>query len=181
MTEARAPAESKTRLASLSTRWVLAYHVIWWLLALGAAGLLGASLIQPITHPAILLLRLLKSAVVISVCGILLRRRRDNPVAALLSLALLTWTITSSFDFASTNLLPMLLDRVRFLLFALALLQFPDGNWRPGWTRGVAGLSACVCLLGIAEGVRVVSTNLFLSLAILCVLSAVAALWSRFR
>jgi len=139
--------------------------------------LLGVSLIQPITHPAILVLRLLKGAVVITVCGILLRRRRGDPVAAMLSLAFLTWTITSSFDFASTNLLPMLLDRVRFLLFALALLQFPDGNWHPNWTRSVAGLSACVCLLGIAEGVHVVPTNLFLPLAILCVAAAVAALW----
>lgn len=181
MTGALAPSVPKTRLAQLSGRWVSAYLVIWSLLALAGAGSLGASLFQPIAHPAILILRLLKGAVVISVCGILLRRRRDDPVAALLSLAFLTWTITSSFDFASTNVLPMLLDRVRFLLFALALLLFPDGNWRPGWTRGVAGLSVGVCLLGIAERAQVIPTRLFLPLAIACVIAAVTALWSRFR
>jgi hypothetical protein len=181
MTEALAPSVPKTRLAQLRGRWVSAYLAIWCLLAVAGAGLLGASLFQPISHPAILALRLLKGAVVISVCGILLRRRRDDPVAALLSLAFLTWTITSSFDFASTNVLPMLLDRVRFLLFVLALLLFPDGNWRPGWTRGVAGLSVGVCLLGIAEGAQVFPTRLFLPLAIACVIAAVAALLSRFR
>src|SRR3954452_17362120 len=104
MTAATAPIVSKTRLASLSARWVPAYMVVWWLLALGGAGLLVASLFQPIASPAILALRLLKGTVVISVCGILLRRRGNDPVAALLSLAFLTWTITSSFDFGSTNL-----------------------------------------------------------------------------
>src|SRR4051812_12957569 len=111
MTGALAP--TGTRPASLSAEWVSAYLVMWWLLALGGAGLLVASLFQPIAHPAILALRFLKGVVVISVCGILLRRRRNDPVAALLSLAFLSWTITSSFDFASTNVLPMLLDRVR--------------------------------------------------------------------
>ena len=181
MIGALAPTVPNTRLAQLSERWVSAYRVIWCLLALGGAGLLGASLFHPIVHPAILVLRLLKGAVVISVCGILLRRRRDDPVAALLSLAFLTWTITSSFDFASTNVLPMLLDRVRFLLFVLALLLFPDGNWRTSWTRAVAGVSVGICLLGIAEGIQLVPTHLFLLLAIACVVGAVAALWSRFR
>lgn len=181
MTGALAPTVPETRLALLSGRWVSAYRLIWCLLALGGAGLLGASLFQPMAPPAILALRLLKGAAVISVCGILLRRRRDDPVAALLSLAFLTWTITSSFDFASTNVLPMLLDRVRFLLFALALLLFPDGNWQPSWTRGVAGVSAGVCLLGVAETMHVVPTRLFLPLAIACVLAAVASLWSRLR
>jgi hypothetical protein len=181
MNEGIAPPMPRTRLVQLSARWVSAYQALWCLLALCGVGLFGASLFYPIVHPAILVLRLVKGTVVISVCGILLRRRRDDPVAALLSLAFLTWTITSSFDFASASLLPMLLDRVRFLRFAIALLLFPDGNWRPGWTRSVAAISAAVFLLGIAEGIRLVATHLFLPLAIACIIAAVAALFLRFR
>ena len=95
----------------------------------GAARAAAAS--STATPLPILVLRLIKAAVLVSVSAILLRRRAKDPVAALLALAFLTWTITSSFDFASSNALPLLLDRVRFLLFVLALLLFPDGRWQP--------------------------------------------------
>jgi hypothetical protein len=181
MNEAFAPALPNTRLAQLSAGWVSAYRVVWWLLALSGVALLCASLFQPQVHPAIVALRLVKGSIVIPVCWILLRRRRDDPVAALLSLAFLTWTITSSFDFASANLLPMLLDRARFLLFAIALLLFPDGNWAPAWTRRVAAISGAVFLLGIAEGIQLMPTHLFLPFAIACIAAAIAALCARFR
>jgi hypothetical protein len=67
------------------------------------------------------------------------------------------------------------------LVFALALLLFPDGRWRPRWTRGVAVASGGVLVLGLAEGLRLAPTHLFLPLAVGCVAAAVAALLSRFR
>jgi hypothetical protein len=182
MSTAAAPTTvPQTRLPQLSGGWVSAYSAVWCLLALAATGLLAASVIHPSVHPAILTLRMLKGAILICVSGILLRRRRNDPVAALLSLAFLTWTITSSFDFASANALPMLLDRLRFLLFALALLLFPDGKWQPTWTRHLAAASAGTFLLGVAESIAVSSTRLFLPLAIACVVAAVIALVLRFR
>ena len=180
-TAAAPPIVPQTHLPQLGARWVSAYRGTWCAFALAAVGLLAASLVHPAAHPAILALRLFKGAVLISVSAILLRRRGTDPVAALLSLAFLSWTITSSFDFASADLLPMLLDRVRFVLFALALLLFPDGRWQGRWTRGVAAMSMAVCLLGLAEGAGILSTRWFLPLAIACVAAAVAALFSRFR
>ena len=181
MIAAQAQIMFETRLPQLGGRWVSAYRAGWCLLALGATGLLAASLLHPTAHPAILALRLLKAAVLISVSAILLHRRARDPVAALLSLAFLSWTITSSFDFASADLLPLLFDRVRFLLFVLALLLFPDGRWRPNATRGVALASAAVFLLGLAEGSGIVPTRLFLPFAIGCVAAAVVALLAKLR
>lgn len=171
----------QTHLPQLGARWVSAYRGTWSLLTLVAVGLLAVALIHPTAHPAILALRVFKGAVLISVSAILLRRRANDPVAALLSLALLTWTITSSFDFASADLLAILLDRVRFALFAIALLLFPDGHWQPRWTRGVAVTTAWVFFLGVAEAGGISPTHVFLPLAIACVAAAVVALISRFR
>jgi hypothetical protein len=99
----------------------------------------------------------------------------------LLAISFLLWTITSSVDFQSATLLPQLLDRLRFLLFALALLLFPDGRWNPSWTRVVAGASAIVCLLGIVETLGLAPTAWFLPLAVLCILAAIGAQIARFR
>ena len=181
MTALASPALTTTRLPQLSGRWVLLYQLLWGVLAATAILVMAAGVFDPNSNPAVLVLRLLKGGVLITVCAILLRRRKTDPVAALLSLAFLTWTITSSFDFASSELLPMLADRLRFLLFALALLLFPDGSWRPDWTRGVAAASGGVFLLGVIEGLGIVTTHFFLPLAILCVVAAVAALFARFR
>jgi len=181
MTAAAASLLDKARLPQLRGGWAFAYRLLWAGLAITAIGLLVASLVSSAAHPAILALRAIKSAVLVGVSAILLRRRGKDPVAALLALAFLTWTVTSSFDFATGSLLPMLLDRVRFLLFSLALLLFPDGRWAPRWTRGVAGASAAVFLLGVAECLQAAPTHLFLPLAIVCVLLAVGALFLRFR
>jgi len=182
MTAVPAAAMLETRLAPLRARWVSAYRAAWAVLAIAAFALLAQPLIHPTTTPAaIIVLRLVKAIVLISVSAILLRRRAKDPVAALLSLAFLTWTITSSFDFASSDPLPLLLDRARFLLFVLALLLFPDGRWRPAWTRPLAACSAAVFLLGIAESLQLSPTRAFLPLAILCVLGAIGSLISRFR
>jgi len=181
MTALAMPAPNETRLPQLSGRWVLLYQLLWGALAITAIGVMAVAAYNMNSGTAVLSLRLIKGGVLITVCAILLRRRKTDPVAALLSLALLTWTITSSFDFASSDLLPMLADRLRFMLFALALLLFPNGSWQPSWTRGVAAASAAVFLLGVAEGLGITGTRLFLPLAILCVVAAVAALIARFR
>jgi hypothetical protein len=136
---------------------------------------------QAAMEPAILALRLVKATVIFTVVAILFRKRQRDPVGALLSLALLCWTITSSFDFSSNDPLPLALDRVRFLLFAFALLLFPDGEWRPSWSRHVAAASIAVTAIGLLEAAGVLSTRLFLPLAIGCVLAAVAALLQCFR
>jgi len=168
-------------LPPISGRWVSVYRFAWAILALAAAGLMVASVISGDVNPAILALRGLKFVVVVAVCSILLRRRAGDPVAALLCLAFLTWTITSSFDFASANPAPLLLDRVRFFLFALALLLFPDGSFRPAWTRGVAVASGAACVLGLVEAIGLAGTRLFLPLAIVCVIAAIASLGMRLR
>lgn len=181
MTAKAADAILEARLPALTGGWVSAYRLLWTILAVIGGGLMAASIIAGEIHPAILILRGLKFAVVIAVCAILLRRRGSDPVAALLCLAFLTWTITSSVDFAAVNPAPALLDRVRFLLFALALLLFPDGNFRPRWTFAVAVASSTVCLLGICETTGIFGTRLFLPLAIICVIAAVASLVVRMR
>jgi hypothetical protein len=170
-----------TGLPPLGGRLVLAYRVTWVVLAVVTAAVIAESLHVGTAHPAVLTLRLFKAAILISVCAILLRRRASDPVAALLSLALLTWTISSSFDFAATQMLPQLLDRVRYLLFALALLLFPDGRWNPRWTRALAVASAAVFVIGLGEASGVLSTHLYLPLAIACVVGAISALIARFR
>src|SRR5215204_6205638 len=120
-------------LPQLSRRLVWFYRVVWCALAVGAVLASGLPSFQSASQPAVFGLRLAKSAVLVCVATILFYRRQRDPVAALLALAFLTWTITSSFDFGSNVEFARLLDRFRFLLFALALLLFPDGRWQPGW------------------------------------------------
>jgi len=174
------PIEARLPPLGGSLLWI--YRLIW-LTILSAAILVHGLLLATTTmEPAILGLRLLKALVIFAVATILFRRRQRDPVAALLSLAFLLWTITSSFDFAAANaVLPQLLDRSRFLLFALALVLFPDGDWRSPTGRTVAAASGLVFLIGVGETLQVTSTRLFLPLAIACVLGAVAALVWRFR
>ncbi|HET7817086.1 MAG TPA: hypothetical protein VFK58_05860 [Sphingomicrobium sp.] len=181
MTYSAAIAATQRGLPPLRGRLLTAYRLAWGLLAAAALAVVALALLQANMPPLILALRLAKSAVVVSVALILFCRRQRDPVAAILALALLCWTVTSSFDFTSNALVPTLLDRLRFLLFALALLLFPDGRWRPRWTRHVALLSAAIFGLGVGEALGVVPTRLFLPLAIPCVLAAIAALVGRFR
>lgn len=170
-----------TGLPPLGGRLVLAYRIAWFALALTAAAVLAASIVEAAAHPTVLVLRLTKAVILISVCAILLRRRANDPVAALLALAFLTWTVSSSFDFTSGELLPRLLDRVRYLFFVLALLLFPDGRWQPRWTRPLAVASSAVFALGVGEALGIFPTSLYLPLAIACVLGAIAGLIERFR
>lgn len=170
-------------LPPLSGRLLLAYRCAWLALAVGAVAALAWLALRDAMDPLVFALRLAKSAVLLGVSLILFRRRRGDGVAALLSLALLLWVITSSFDLATGDLPTAILvgDRLRFLLFALALLLFPAGIWSPAWTRQVAALSISVFLLGVAEAVGAAPTRLFLPLAILCVLASLAALLVRYR
>jgi len=181
MTAAAMPENAQTRLPQLSGRWVFAYRILWTGVALVAVSTMAAGLYLGSASPPVQALRLLKTLVLVSVCAILLRRRARDPVAALLSFAFLTWSITSSFDFASTALVPALLDRIRFLLFVLGLLLFPNGRWHSDWARQVAVVSVGVFLLGLAETVAIVPTHVFLPLAVLCVVAAVTILFARFR
>ena len=181
MTASANEASADARLPALSGKWVWAYRFVFALLAIAALGLMGDSIATGDTHPAILTLRGLKLAVLLCVCGILLKRRATDPVAALLCLAFLTWAITSSVDFASADVAPLLLDRLRFLLFALALLLFPNGKFRPRWTIPVATASGAVCLLGLLETAGILQTRWFLPLAIVCIIAAVGSLAVRMR
>lgn len=168
-------------LPPLKGRLLWAYRAVWILLAAATIAVLALSLFDPGVQPIVLGLRLLKSAIVGAVATVLFWRRQRDPVAAILSLAFLCWTITSSFDFTSSAALPLILDRLRFLLFAFALLLFPDGKWRPRWTREVAILSVAVFVIGVAEAAGLLHTSFFLPLAIACVVAAIAALIQRFR
>lgn len=181
MIYAAALAATQRGLPPLGGRLLAAYRVAWGLLAAAALAVLALAVFQEGIPPLILTLRIAKSAIVGAVALILFCRRQRDPVAAILALALLCWVITSSFDFTSRALLPTVLDRLRFLLFALALLLFPDGRWRPRWTRLVALLSILIFVLGVGEAVGLLPTRLFLPLAILCVLAAIASLVGRFR
>jgi hypothetical protein len=156
------------------------YRFAWSALLTGAVLALILS-IWSASPTAVIALRLAKSAVLIGVASLLLYRRRRDPVAALLALAFLTWTITSSFDLDTRGELTRLLDRLRFLLFAVALLLFPDGRWNPRWGRAVALVSGSVFLFGIGEALSFFPTHLFLALAIPCVLAAVVSLICRYR
>jgi hypothetical protein len=169
-------------LPPLGGRLFAAFRVAWWGLFLFALVATGFALFEPDIHPLILGLRLIKSIVLIAVSAMLFRRRRTDAVAAMLGLSFLLWTASSSVDFASTGLAwPILLDRCRFLLFAFALLLFPDGHWSPRWTPAVAAAILAVFLIGIVEAVGLLSSNRFLPLAIGCVLLTLAALLARYR
>ena len=167
--------------SALGGRLLGTYRILWVLSAALTLAALAYALPGSAMDPLVLGLRLVKSAILIAVASVLFWRRQRDPVAAILALAFLCWTITSSVDFTSGEILPMLLDRLRFLLFALALLLFPDGKWRPRWTRTVAVASATVFAIGALEGVGLTPTKLFLPLAIACVVAAIASLVQRFR
>lgn len=167
-------------LPPLGGRLFAAYRLIWWLLLVAALAAVAWSWIEPSTSPEILVLRLAKSAVLLVVAAILFRRRSRDPVAAMLSLAFLLWTISSSIDVTAASVWAALVDRCRFLLFALALLLFPGGEWRPGWTRPVALIIIATFLLGIAEAAGLVASTFYLPIAIGCVLAALATLFTRY-
>jgi hypothetical protein len=168
-------------LPQLSGRLLRLYRFAWSALAAGALLAACAATLQYAQHPAVVALRLLKSVVLGAVAAMLFCRRQRDPAAGLVALAFLTWAITSSFDFATDFSPAQLLDRCRFLLFALALLLFPDSQWQPGWTRTVAVTSAAVFLIGIGEALHLLRTNLFLPLAIPCVLAGIGSLVTRFH
>lgn len=168
-------------LLRLSGRSLWAYRAAWLLLTLVAVAALGSTLFDGSVQPLVLGLRLVKSAILLAVALVLFWKRPRDPVAAILALAFLCWTVTSSVDFTSADVWPMLLDRLRFLLFALALLLFPDGKWRPRWTHKIAVASSIVFTLGLGETLGLVPTRLFLPLAILCVVGAILSLIVRFR
>lgn len=181
MNHSSAFAEIQRGLPRLSGRLLWAYRTLWVLLAAATVVALGSTLVDGTMRPLVLGLRLAKSAILIAVASVLFWKRPRDPVAAILALAFLCWTITSSVDFTSTEVWPMLLDRLRFLLFALALLLFPDGKWRPRWTRQVAVASNLIFMLGSMEALDILPTRLFLPLAVLCILAAIFSLVQRFR
>lgn len=178
------PSQAANRsLPLLSGRLLAAYRLAWAVLALGAVAVLAWLVISPDMDPVVLLLRLAKGGVLLMVATILFRRRQRDVVAALLSSAFLLWTMTSSFAVTDGQapVIATLADRLRFLLFALALLLFPAGRWSPAWTRHVAVAASGVFLLGVAETIGIAPTRAFLPLAILCVVVAIGTLLFRYR
>ena len=173
------PASSS--LPPLGGRLFVAYRLTWWTFLAIALAVFVLSWFEAATPLAIWSLRLLKAAVLIAVSTMLFRRRRRDPVAAMLALAFLLWTVSSSVDFAGAAGWPALLDRCRFLLFALALLTFPDGDWFPKWTRQVAAAIIIVFIIGVAEVIGIVRGGIYLPLAIGCVLLAIAALIASYQ
>ena len=88
-----------TSLPPLGGRLFAVYRLAWWTLAAIAVAALGWSLTDAQAAPGISLVRAAKAVVLISVSAILHRRRRKDAVAAMLGLAFLLWTISSSVDF----------------------------------------------------------------------------------
>lgn len=170
-----------TSLPPLGGRLFVAYRMTWWTLAAIAIGTLAWSWIAPQSAIGIELLRTAKAAILIAVSTILYRRRCRDAVAAMLALAFLLWTISSSFDFIANSVVPALIDRLRFLFFALALLLFPNGEWHPIWTRRVGSAILATFLLGVIEAPGISPTSLFLPIAIGCVLASLLVLLSRYR
>lgn len=168
-------------LPPLGGRLFFAYRLTWWVLAAMAAATLTWSWVDPQAELGIALLRTAKTIVLIAVSTILYRRRRRDAVAAMLAVAFLLWTISSSVDFAADAWLPALIDRCRFLFFGLALMFFPDGEWRPAWTRYAAVAIVATFTLGVAEAFGLFPTRLFLPIAVGCVLAGLAALTMRYR
>ena len=169
-------------LPPLGGRLFLLYRAAWWALLVSAIAAVISTWIDPApVSAAILVPRLAKSAVLITVSALLFRRRSRDPVAAMLSIAFLLWTVSSSIDFASATNWPAFIDRVRFLFFALALLLFPDGAWRNRWVRTIALAIVATFLLGIAESLGGLPTSFFLPIAIACVVAALAVLRARYR
>ena len=160
-----------------------AYRVGWPILAAAAVAMPLLALVHSGSPLPIEALRLVKSIILIVVSAILFRRRQRDGVAAMLSIAFLLWTISSSVDFAGQSAAswPAVLDRFRFLFFALAMLLFPTGEWQPRWAREVAAATIGVFLIGLAEALAILPTKLFLPLAIGCVLGAMLTLFQRFR
>lgn len=176
------PLTGISSLPPLGGRLFAAYRIAWFAFFALAIAAAAYALSVPTSHPMILGLRLAKSIVLIAVSAILFRRRRTDPVAAMLGLSFLLWTTSSSFDFAGMDQVwPNLIDRCRFLLFAFALLLFPDGHWFPRWTPAVAAAILVVFLIGIFEALGLLPTQAYLPLAIGCVLLTVMALLSRYR
>lgn len=168
-------------LPPLGGRLLAAYRLLWWLLLALALAAIAISWFAATSGTLVLALRLLKSLVLISVSAILFRRRGRDPVAAMLALAFLTWTASSSIDISSSALLPAVLDRFRFLLFSLALLLFPDGKGQPKWTPVIALAIGATFLTGFAEAIGLLATKLYLPIAIACVIASVAALSAKYR
>lgn len=168
-------------LPPLGGRLFAAYRISWWALAAIALSTLAWSWFDPAASFGITLLRSAKAFVLIAVSAILYRRRRTEPVAAMLALSFLLWTVSSSVDFLAASNLPALTDRIRFLFFALALLFFPDGAWTPRWVRHIGVAIVAAFVLGVAETLGMLPTSLFLPIAIGCVLAALIAMQVRYR
>ncbi|WP_308514399.1 hypothetical protein [Sphingomonas flavescens] len=168
-------------LPQLGDRGAWAVRLLWASFALVAGWLLADLAIWRTEPLPIIVLQFAKSAVLIAVSFILIKRRPRDSVAALLAMTFLVWTISSSFGFRSTDLLPVVIDRIRFVLFTFSLLLFPDGEWGPDRTRFIAVATAATFMLGIIEATGLVQTQAFLPMAVACVLAAIGGLIARFR
>ena len=169
---------------SLDGRALAASRLVWLAAFAAAAALLGLATLEAPGGAALAMLGAAQGLVLIAVATLLFRRRPRDPVAAMLALAFLLWTITS----AAQGLAPRdhaqgleALDRLRFLLLVAAVTLFPDGRFEPEWTRATLAASLAVFLLGLAEALGLAPQGSFLPPAILCVIAAITALIARYR
>ena len=169
---------------ALNRPLLLAYRLLWAAMvpAVLAAHILAAS--QPSATLARSAMAAGQSLVLIAAAALLVRRRPRDMVAALLSLAFLVWALSGLGEGSAQGpAQPWLaaLDRLRFLLFAAALLLFPDGRLEPRWTKAVLILSMLVFAVGLGGAVGLVPPQWFLPPAVLCVVAAIAALAVRLK
>jgi hypothetical protein len=171
-----------TSLPPLGGRLLAVYRSTWWLLLAAAVLTAILSLLDSDAHFLILMLRAAKALVLIAVAALLFRRRQRDPVAALIGISFLLWTISSSGDFAKSDPFAWraLVDRLRFLPFALGLLFFPDGQW-PRRAGPIGAAIVLVFVIGVIEALGLTSTRLYLPFAIGCVLAALTSLLARYR
>ncbi len=157
---------------------LFAYRALWLAALAAALAALVASQLQ-VLAPA----RLLHAAILVAVATLLFKRRNADPVAAMLSIAFLIWAATASLEMAAMEsgaIAIALLDRLRFLLFVVAMLLFPTGAFRPRWTRPAAAATLIVFAFGVLAALGLAPLALYQPLAMACAAAAAWAIRQRF-
>lgn len=167
-------------LPRLAGRALLLYRIVWLGTLVAAILVQASAAIQSGGDDALVALGAAQGAVLVAVAAMLFRRRPEDPVAAMLSLAFLIWAITGAADAESASGAWLgALDRLRFLLLVAAVLLFPTGRFEPRWTATALAASFLVFLAGVAGQAGLVREAIFLPPAVLCVAAAIAALVVR--
>ena len=170
------------RVPALGGFALAVYRIAWFTTLPAALAVQAVASVRGQGGAFIVGLGLVQNMVLVAVAALLFRRRPRDPVAAMLSLAFLIWTITGAAD--GPGALPpwfAALDRLRFLLLVAALLLFPAGRFEPRWTAPALAVTCVVFLAGLAGLAGLVPEAWFLPAAVPCVVAAIAALAVRLR